>query len=152
MSLRLGGFGLPTGLTNHAGTEFGLRDLAQDGVPPGSFSGVAVRENGDVAVNYDNGQTRVVARVPVVAFNDPDKLQRLDGQAFMRTVESGEARVTDAASNGVGKLVTGSIERSNVDIASEFSKLILAQRAYTANTRIVTASDEMLQDTINMRR
>lgn len=152
VQLRLGGFGIPTGLTNFAGTEYGVRDLAQDGVPLGSYSGVTVRENGDVAVNYDNGQTRIVARVPVVAFNDPDKLQRLDGQAFMRTIESGEARVTDAASNGVGKLVTGSIERSNVDIATEFSKLILAQRAYTANTRIVTASDEMLQDTINMRR
>jgi flagellar hook protein FlgE len=152
IQLRLGGYGIPTGLTNYAGTEYGVRDLAQDGVPLGAFSGVTVRENGDVAVNYDNGQTRIVARVPVVAFNDPDKLQRLDGQAFMRTVESGEARVTDAGSNGVGKLVTGSVERSNVDIASEFSKLILAQRAYTANTRIVTASDEMLQDTINMRR
>jgi flagellar hook protein FlgE len=152
VDLRLGGYGVPTGLTNYAGTEYGVRDLAQDGVPLGAFSGVVVRENGDVAVNYDNGQTRIVARVPVVAFNDPDKLQRLDGQAFMRTVESGEARVTDAASNGVGKLVTGSVERSNVDIATEFSKLILAQRAYTANTRIVTASDEMLQDTINMRR
>ena len=152
VSLRLGGYGTPTGLTNYAGTEYGVRDLSQDGVPLGAYSGVAVRENGDIAVNYDNGQTRVVARVPVVAFNDPDKLQRLDGQAFMRTAESGEARVTDAASNGVGKLVTGAIERSNVDIASEFSKLILAQRAYTANTRIVTASDEMLQDTINMRR
>jgi flagellar hook protein FlgE len=152
VSLRLGGYGVPTGLTNYSGTEYGLRDLAQDGVPLGAYSGVTVRENGDVAVNYDNGQTRVVARVPIVAFNDPDKLQRMDGQAFMRTVESGEARVTDPASNGVGKLVTGSVERSNVDIASEFSKLILAQRAYTANTRIVTASDEMLQDTINMRR
>lgn len=152
IQLRLGGYGVPTGLTMYAGTEYSVRDLAQDGVPLGSFSGVTVRENGDVAVNYDNGQTRIVARVPVVAFNDPDRLQRLDGQAFMRTVESGEARVTDPASNGVGKLVTGSIERSNVDIASEFSKLILAQRAYTANTRIVTASDEMLQDTINMRR
>jgi flagellar hook protein FlgE len=152
IALRLGGYGVPTGLTNYAGTEFNLRDLTQDGVPLGAYSGVTVRENGDVAVNYDNGQTRIVARVPVVAFNDPDKLQRLDGQAFMRTVESGEARVTDASSNGVGKLVTGSVERSNVDIASEFSKLILAQRAYTANTRIVTASDEMLQDTINMRR
>jgi flagellar hook protein FlgE len=152
VSLRLGGYGVPTGLTNYAGTEYGVRDLSQDGVPLGAFSGVVVRENGDVAVNYDNGQTRIVARVPVVAFNDPDKLQRLDGQAFMRTVESGEARMTDAASNGVGKLVTGAVERSNVDIAAEFSKLILAQRAYTANTRIVTASDEMLQDTINMRR
>lgn len=152
VNLRLGGYGVPTGLTNYSGTDYGVRDLSQDGVPLGAYSGVAVRENGDVAVNYDNGQTRIVARVPVVAFNDPDKLQRLDGQAFMRTVESGEARVTDASSNGVGKLVTGSLERSNVDIAAEFSKLILAQRAYTANTRIVTASDEMLQDTINMRR
>jgi len=152
VSIRLGGYGVPTGLTNYSGTDYSVRDLSQDGVPLGSYSGVAVRENGDVAVNYDNGQTRIVARVPVVAFNDPDKLQRLDGQAFMRTVESGEARVTDAASNGVGKLVTGSIERSNVDIAAEFSKLILAQRAYTSNTRIVTASDEMLQDTINMKR
>ena len=89
---------------------------------------------------------------PLVAFNDPEKLQRLDGQAFMRTPESGEARVTDAASNGVGKLVTGSIERSNVDIASEFTKLIVAQRAYSANTKVVSATDELLQDTINMRR
>jgi flagellar hook protein FlgE len=152
MQLNLGGYGEAAGLTMYAATEYSVRDLSQDGVPPGAFSGVTVRENGDVAVNYDNGQTRIIARVPVVAFNDPDKLQRLDGQAFMRTVESGEARVTDAASSGVGKLVTGSVERSNVDIASEFSKLILAQRAYTANTRIVTASDEMLQDTINMRR
>jgi flagellar hook protein FlgE len=52
----------------------------------------------------------------------------------------------------VGKLVTGSLERSNVDIASEFTKLIVAQRAYTANTRVVTTSDEMLQETLNMRR
>ena len=52
----------------------------------------------------------------------------------------------------VGKLVTGSIERSNVDIASEFTKLIVAQRAYSANTKIVSAADELLQDTINMRR
>jgi flagellar hook protein FlgE len=152
VQLNLGGFGVPTGLTMYAGTEYTVRDLSQNGVPLGSYSGVTVRENGDVAVNYDNGQTRIVARVPIVAFNDPDKLQRLDGQAFLRTVESGEARVTDASTNGVGKLVTGSVERSNVDIAAEFSKLILAQRAYTSNTRIVTASDEMLQDTINMKR
>ena len=76
----------------------------------------------------------------------------VDGQAVQRMIESGEARLSDASTNGVGKLVAGSIERSNVDVASEFSKLIVAQRAYTANTRIVTASDEMLQDTINMRR
>jgi flagellar hook protein FlgE len=151
VSLSLGQFGKALGLTQYD-AEFSVRNLTQDGVPLGAFSSLSMRTNGDVAVNYDNGQSRVIARVPLVAFNDPDQLQRLDGQAFMRTPESGEARVTDAASNGVGKLVVGSIERSNVDIASEFSKLIVAQRAYTANTKVVSATDELLQDTINMRR
>jgi len=152
VTLSLGQIGKAQGLTQYAGKEFAVRNRAQDGVPLGAFAGLSMRANGDVAVNYDNGQSRVIARVPLVSFNDPDNLQRLDGQAFMRTPESGEARVTDAASNGVGKLVVGSIERSNVDIATEFTKLIVAQRAYTANTRVVTTSDEMLQDTINMRR
>lgn len=154
VSLNLGEFGSSQGLTQFNGTSttFDLGNLTQNGVPLGAYSGIGIRGNGDVSVNYDNGQSRVVGRVPLVAFADPEKLQRLDGQAFIRTVESGDARITDAASNGVGKLVIGSIERSNVDIAAEFTKLIVAQRAYTANTRVVTTSDEMLQDTLNLKR
>lgn len=152
ISLDIGAFGAARGVTQYAGDEYTVRNLAQDGVPLGAYSSLAVRENGDVAINYDNGQSRVIARVPITTFNAPDALQRLDGQAFLRTLESGEARTTDPASNGAGRLAVGSIERSNVDIAAEFAKLIVAQRAYTANTRIVTAADEMLQDTINLRR
>lgn len=152
INLDLGRFGVAQGLTQQAGTDFSLRTLHQNGVPPGSYSGLAIRENGDIAVNYDNGESRVIARVPLVSFSDPDKLQRLDGQAFMRTIESGEAQVMDAATNGVGKLVVGAEEGANVDIGTEFTKLIVAQRAYTANTRVVTTADEMLQDTINMKR
>lgn len=152
ISLNLGRFQRAQGLTQWAGTDFSLRNLEQNGVPPGAYAGLAIRDNGDVTVNYDNGQSRVIYRVPVVGFSDPDRLQRLDGAAFMRTIESGEAQVTDANSNGVGKLVVGALERSNVDIATEFTKLIVAQRAYTANTRVVTTSDEIMQETINMRR
>ncbi|UPY36841.1 flagellar hook protein FlgE [Sediminicoccus sp. KRV36] len=152
ISLNLGRFNVAQGITQYAGKDFSLRNLSQNGVPPGAYSGLAVRENGDIAVNYDNGQFRIVARVPLVAFSDADNLQRLDGQGFMRTIESGEAQVTDVASNGVGKLVVGALEKSNVDIGTEFTKLIVAQRAYTANTKVVTAADEMLQDTINMKR
>ncbi|NOG72901.1 flagellar hook protein FlgE [Roseicella sp. DB1501] len=154
VTLNLGQFNVAQGLTQYANStsEVEVRNNAQNGVPLGAYSGLSIGDNGDVTVNYDNGQSRVIARIPLVAFSDPDKLQRLDGQAFMRTPESGEARVTDIASNGVGKLVTGSVESSNVDIASEFTKLIVAQRAYSANTKVVTTSDEMLQDTINMRR
>ena len=152
VTMNLGGFGQSTGLTQFAGTSFNLRNVAQDGVPQGAYAGIAIRDNGDVMVNYDNGQTRLIARVPLVSFNEPDQLQRLDGQAFLATGASGTARIYDAASNGVGKLVVGSTEASNVDIATEFSKLIVAQRAYSANTKIVTTADQMLQDTINMSR
>jgi flagellar hook protein FlgE len=150
--VQIGTFGQADGLTQYAGSEYAVRSLSQNGVPQGSFSSLAIRETGDVVINYDNGQSRVINRVPIITFNAPDELERVDGQGFQRTIESGEARALDPSSDGAGKLVVGSVERSNVDIATEFTKLITAQRAYTANTRVVTASDEMLRDTLNMSR
>ena len=81
-------------------------------------------------MNYDNGQSRVIARVPVITFNNPNGLQRQDGQSFTVSQESGGPLAETASTNGAGDLVTQSIEGSNVDIASEFTKLIVAQRAY----------------------
>jgi flagellar hook protein FlgE len=150
--VQLGTFGFADGLTQYAGRQYAVRTLSQNGVPQGSFSGLAIRETGDVVINYDNGQSRVINRVPIVTFNAPDELERVDGQAFQRSIESGDARAVDPSRDGAGKLVVGSVEKSNVDIATEFTKLITAQRAYTANTRVVSASDEMLQDTLNMKR
>ena len=155
MKLNLGSFGVPGGLTQFASTGasgLSVNSFEQDGIPLGSFSSVTTQKNGDVRINYDNGQSRIVARVPVTVFKDADKLEHLDGQAFLRTTESGEARVVEAGEDGAGLLSTRAVERSNVDIATEFSKLILAQRAYSANTRIVTTVDELLQETLNMRR
>jgi flagellar hook protein FlgE len=155
MTLNLGSFGVSGGLTQFAsGGASGLsvNSFEQDGIPLGSFSSVTTQKNGDVRINYDNGQSRIVARVPVTVFKDADKLEHLDGQAFLRTTESGEARVVESGEDGAGLLSTRAVERSNVDIATEFSKLILAQRAYSANTKIVSTVDELLQETLNMRR
>ena len=155
MKLNLGSFGVPGGLTQFASTGasgLSVNSFEQDGIPLGSFSSVTTQKNGDVRINYDNGQSRIVARVPVTVFKDADKLEHLDGQAFLRTTDSGEARVVEAGEDGAGLLSTRAVERSNVDIATEFSKLILAQRAYSANTKIVTTVDELLQETLNMRR
>ncbi|MFM7690790.1 MAG: flagellar hook protein FlgE [Alphaproteobacteria bacterium] len=155
MVLNLGNFGVSGGLTQFASGSAGglsVNSFEQDGIPLGSFSSVTTQKNGDVRINYDNGQSRLVARVPVTVFKDPDKLDHLDGQAFLRTTESGEARVVEAGEDGAGLLSTRAVERSNVDIATEFSKLIQAQRAYSANTRIVTTVDDLLQETLNMRR
>ena len=154
-SLNIGNFGSPGGLTQFAKTGssgLSVSSFSQDGIPLGAFSSVSTGKNGDIRINYDNGQSRVIARAPLTLFADPDKLERLDGQAFLRSNESGEARDVEAGEDGSGLLTTRAVERSNVDIASEFSKLILAQRAYSANTKIVTAADELLQETLNMKR
>jgi flagellar hook protein FlgE len=79
-------------------------------------------------------------------------LQRQNGQAFTATTDSGTPLAEDAGNNGAGSLVTQSVEGSNVDIATEFSQLIVAQQAYSANTKVVTTADQMLQETINMQQ
>ncbi len=152
ITLNIGTYGQTNGVTQYAGTQYNLRGLTQNGVPPGAFSSVTTQANGNIVVNYDNGQTRVIAQVPIITFNDPNGLQRQDGQSFTATLESGTPLAEQASTNGAGNLVTESIESSNVDIATEFSKLIVAQRAYSASTKMVTTADDMLQQTIDMKR
>ena len=152
IQVNLGTFGQSDGVTQYAGTQYSLNGLTQDGVPPGAFASIATRSTGDIVVNYDNGQSRTIARVPVTTFNNPDGLQRQNGQAFSATLDSGNPRADDTNTSGAGNLITSSVESSNVDIANEFSKLIVAQRAYSANTKMVTAADELLQQTIDMKR
>ncbi|MDX5364966.1 MAG: flagellar hook protein FlgE [Alphaproteobacteria bacterium] len=121
--------------------------LDQNGYPSGELVSIAVSENGRVTGTYSNGKTVDLAEVTLARFNAPDKLKRLDGTAFAATQESGEAML-----GGGGDIIASAREASNVDIADEFSKLIVTQQAYTAGTRIVTASDELIRETLNMKR
>jgi len=152
ITLNLGNFGGTNGVTQYAGTEYNLEGLTQNGVPPGSFAGVTPQANGDIVVNYNNGQSRTIAQVPLVTFNDPNALQRQDGQSFTATTASGTPLANAASTNGAGNLVTGSVESSNVDIATEFSNLIVAQQAYSANAKMVTTAQQMLETTVDMKQ
>lgn len=152
ISLDLGTFGEATGLTEYQGNAINVTSLLQDGSPAGTFRDVEIRENGDVVANYDNGRRRVIAQVPLVLFNNANALARETGGTFTETAESGRARFTDTGLNGAGVIAASSVEGSNVDIAQEFTKLIVAQRSYTANTRVITTTDEMLTETINLKR
>jgi flagellar hook protein FlgE len=150
ISVNLGTYGGTTGVTQFAGTAYSLLGLTQDGVAPGSFSGVTTQANGNVVVNYNNGQTRTIAQVPVVTFNAPDSLQSQDGQAYTATPSSGSPLAQPAGTNGAGNLVIGSVEGSNVDIATEFTNLIVSQQAYSANSKVVTTANTMLQAALQM--
>jgi flagellar hook protein FlgE len=152
IQLNLGTYGQTNGVTQYAGTAYTLGSLTQNGVPPGSFSAVSMQPNGNVVVNYNNGQSRTIAQVPVITFNDPNGLQSQNGQAYTATAASGTPTADQANTNGAGSLVTSSVEASNVDIATEFSKLIVAQQAYSANAKMVTTANQMLQTTIDMKQ
>jgi flagellar hook protein FlgE len=121
--------------------------LRQNGYPAGNLQGISVNEKGRIIATYSNGRTLEMAEIVLASFNADNQLKRLDGGAFEATSESGQAQYGAA-----GKIVAKSLEGSNTDIADEFTKLIVTQQAYAANTRIVTTSDQMLQETLNMVR
>ncbi len=152
ISLDIGTFGEASGLTEYDGNQINVISQLQDGSPQGTFKDVEVRENGDVVANYDNGRRRIIAQVPLVLFNNPNALGRESGGVFTESADSGRARFNGTGQNGSGTIAASSIEGSNVDIAQEFTKLIVAQRSYTANTRVITTTDEMLTETINLKR
>lgn len=152
ISLDLGSYGNNVGTTQYAGDKLTLNSFEQNGVPQGNFKSLAIDEQGYVSVTFDNGNVKTFYQIPIARFNDPTELDRVNGNAFVATPRSGSPILLEAGSSGVGDFVSSAVEGSNVDIAEEFSKLIVAQRAYSANARIITTTDELLQETINIRR
>jgi flagellar hook protein FlgE len=121
--------------------------LSQNGFPAGSLETVAVSEKGRVVGTYTNGRTIDLAEITLANFNGANSLKRLDGGAFEATDESGPAIL-----GANGTIIGSSLEGSNTDIADEFTKLIVTQQAYSANTRIVTTANEMVSELMNMLR
>jgi len=93
-----------------------------------------------------------IAEVPIITFENPDALQRQNGQSFTTTTDSGVAISQTQNQNGAGSLVTGSVEASNVDIATQLSNLIVAQQAYGANAKVIATANQMLQTTLDIKQ
>jgi flagellar hook protein FlgE len=121
--------------------------MQQNGYAAGQLQTVAVNDKGRIAGTYSNGRTIDLAEITLANFSGANMLKRLDGGAFEETAESGTA--TYGAS---GKIIGSSLEGSNTDIADEFTKLIVTQQAYSANTKVITTTNQMVQDLLNMLR
>jgi flagellar hook protein FlgE len=137
------------GVTQFADTNGNVHvnEIQQDGFPAGQLLSVGVSENGRIVGNYSNGRNLDLAEISVATFNGTDFLKRVDGGAFEATDESGEALFGKGA-----KIVGSALEGSNTDIADEFTKLIVTQQAYSANTKVITTSNTMVQDLLNVLR
>jgi flagellar hook protein FlgE len=136
------------GVTQFADADGSVKStIQQNGFPAGTLQTISVNDKGRIVGTYSNNRTIDLAAITLANFNSVDGLKRMDGGAFAATDDSGPANLT-----GTGKIVGGSLEGSNADIADEFTKLIVTQQAYSANTRVITTSNQMVQDLLNMLR
>jgi flagellar hook protein FlgE len=133
-------------LTQFAATTGSVQvtSLTQNGFGAGSMQSLSVAQ-GQIVGSFSNGQTVALADVTVATFNGQDSLQSLDGEAFAATPESGNPNFS-----GTGTVVGSSLEASNVDIATQFSHLIVAQQAYSANAKVMTTANQMIQSLLQV--
>lgn len=139
-----------SGITQQDATSYQLTSFSQNGAAAGTFSGIAMDESGNISVEYDNDVSLTYYQIPVATFSASDSLDRLSGTAYAQSYTSGSATYSTAGTNGAGALKTSSLESSNVDIATEFTKLVAAQQAYSANSKTITTVDNMLQSLVDM--
>ncbi len=137
-------------------TQYGktnsVASLGQNGSTVGQLQAFTIGPDGTMIGVFSNGLKQPLAQLAVANFNNPPGLEKVGGSMYRSTVNSGDAQVGPAGNGGRGVMSSGTLEMSNVDLAQEFTNLIVAQRGFQANSRIITASDEILQDLVNLKR
>ena len=137
-------------------TQFGaassLTNQTQDGFTSGSFQSLSIDSVGRVVAQFTNGQTVTLSQVVLSRFTNPNGLAHSGENGFVETADSGAPLAGAPTNNGLGRLISQTIEQSNVDLGKEFVDMIITQRAFQANSRAITTSDEMLQELVNLKR
>ena len=141
----------PGGMTQFASQSV-TQSLTTNGTNFGNLSNVTVDDKGYVTANYDNGVTRKIAQVAMATFPNPDGLTPVSGDAYQVSNASGAYNLKTAGNGGAGKLSPQTLEASTVDLSSEFTSLIITQRAYSASSKVITTADQMLQDLLGIIR
>lgn len=124
----------------------------QNGLPTGTLQSLSVGKDGTVSGQYDNGHLKALVRVALANFRNPAGLESIGGNLFRTSTNSGDAMVNAPGTGGMGGILPSSLEMSNVDLSEELTNMIIIQRGFTANSRIITTSDEMLQELSNLKR
>ncbi|MDI9462144.1 MAG: flagellar hook protein FlgE [Bacillota bacterium] len=124
----------------------------QDGFPVGELESFVIGSDGVISGTYTNGLVRDLGQIVLASFANPEGLMKAGGNLYTVSANSGEARIGMAGVEGRGKIQTSALEMSNVDLSYEFTELITTSRAYQANSRVITSSDELLQELVNLKR
>jgi flagellar hook protein FlgE len=151
VALDLGTVNLSNGVTQFSGA-YNVTFINQNGVQFGTFSGVSISDEGLVVALFDNGETLPIYKIPLVTFANFNGLTAKTGNVYVSSDSSGVPVLRIAKSGSAGAVTAGSLENSTVDLGTEFTNMILAQRAYSATTRIITTADEMLDELVRIKR
>jgi flagellar hook protein FlgE len=138
-------------ITQKAGID-DVRNTGDDGLPLGMLNEFTIGKDGIITGAFTNGMTQPLGRVALAQFSNPAGLSKAGNNLLVETSNAGVAEVGHAGVGSMGSLSAGFLESSNVDLPTEFANMIVAQRGFQANSRIITTSDEILQDIVQLKR
>jgi flagellar hook protein FlgE len=140
------------GLTGFSSANHTASIIGQDGYGLGILEKISIDQTGNISGFFSNGVTRVLAQIILADFSNEAGLRKVGRSMYQESANSGEAVEGVAGATIAGTISSGALESSNVDIAQEFTSMITAQRGFQANARIITTSDNMLDDLVNIKR
>ena len=140
-----------TSLTQFAGANSATFTY-QNGNALGTLQSFAINEAGQIIGTFSNGLTDLLGQVALAVFNNPAGLTEIGNSLYVPSANSGLAQIGAAGTGGRGTLIPGALEMSNVDLAEEFTKMIIAQRGFQANARVITTADTILGELVALRR
>ncbi|MGB8011182.1 MAG: flagellar hook-basal body complex protein [Terriglobales bacterium] len=140
------------GLITQLAAADSTASIQQDGTSSGTLQSFSIGSNGTITGSFSNGTTATLGQIALASFADEQGLSRNGDNDFSPTLASGQPTIGVPTSGGLGSISGGALEQSNVDIATEFANLIVAQRSYEANARVVTTFDQIAQDTIALKQ
>ncbi len=138
-------------ITGFAGLDT-VEASTQNGRAAGTLQSFTINADGTLLGSFSNGLKQALGRVALSTFTNPAGMEKAGGSLYRTTVNSGDAQIGAAGTGGRGDLTGGALEMSNVDLSAEFTNLIIAQRGFQANSRVITTSDELLQELVNLKR
>ena len=151
ITLDFGTTGEYNGMTQ-IGEEFTPAFITQNGSKFGTFAGVTIGTDGLVTALFDNGETRKIFKIPMATFVNPNQLEGKSGNVWSATQFSGDYTLREPDSGPAGQVIQSALEASTVDIGTEFTNMIVVQRAYSASTKIISTADAMLEELMRVKR
>jgi flagellar hook protein FlgE len=151
-NLNLGEVGAFVDSMTQYASESSTKVFSQDGYGMGYLEDYRIDQTGTITGIYSNGTNRALGRIALGTFTNPGGLEKAGENNYVETINSGAANIGPAQTAGKGKILAGALEMSNVDLAEQFTDMIVTQRGFQANSRTITTSDQMLQELLTLKR